>query len=119
MQPFFGGEASKRRIINLGGSTAVTHAAVVDQAKARRLEREAFRRREENTLRIQAWYRGRYQAALTKRDLEQSFDDDPTSLNATRYLVLFGKNDEQRLQQWASGLMLKGEIDPEAADLWK
>jgi ubiquitin-protein ligase E3 C len=110
MHHFFGGEAGKRRNINLGGSTAATHAAIVDQAKARRLERETFRRREENTLRIQAWYRGRLQAAMTKRELQRSFDENPLSLNATRYLALFGKSDNVRLSKWASSLLQEGDV---------
>jgi ubiquitin-protein ligase E3 C len=98
MLPFLS-EPNRRRI-NLGGSTsAATHASVLDQAKARRQEREALRRQEQCALQIQAWFRGRSDARRAMLRLQQSFDPVKDVPNALRYILLFGRKDPLRLHQ--------------------
>lgn len=100
MIPFLG-DTGKRRHINLGGSTAASHASIIDQAKNRRLQREQARIQEDNALKIQSWYRSRTVAHSTRLRLQSAFDTKMSNLDAARYLVLFGTRDKPRLQIWA------------------
>ncbi|KAF9234160.1 HECT-domain-containing protein [Melanogaster broomeanus] len=100
MFPLFSDER-KRREINLGGSTSVSsQAAILDQARARRIEREALRRREESAIRIQAWWRGVSEARRVREQLRRVFQQNVTGLTALRCLVLIGQ-DEALLGQWS------------------
>lgn len=94
MLPLFGDER-RRREINLGGSTSVSsQAAILDQARARRIEREAQRKREESAIRIQAWWRGAREAQRLREELRRVFQEQVTGLTALRCLVLVGQDDE-------------------------
>lgn len=94
MIPLFGDER-RRREINLGGSTSVSsQAAILDQARARRMEREAQRRREDSAIRIQAWWRGACEARRVRQQLRRVFREQVTGLTALRCLVLIGDDDE-------------------------
>lgn len=100
MLPLFGDER-RRREINLGGSTSVTsQAAILGQARARRMEREAQRKREESATRIQAWWRGVCEARRVRQQLRRVFQEQVTSLTALRCLVLVGQ-DEELLTLWS------------------
>lgn len=101
MLPLFGDER-RRREINLGGSTSVSsQAAILDQARARRMEREAQRKREECAIRIQAWWRGAREARRVRQQLRWTFREQVTSLTALRCLVLVG-DDEDLLSLWSA-----------------
>lgn len=100
MLPLFGDER-RRREINLGGSTSVSsQAAILDQARAQRMEREAQRKREESAIRIQAWWRGAREAQRVRQQLRQAFREQVTGLTALRCLVLVGQ-DEELLSLWS------------------
>ncbi|KAF9222782.1 HECT-domain-containing protein [Gyrodon lividus] len=109
MLPLFGDER-RRREINLGGSTSVSsQAAILDQARARRIEREALRRREESAIRIQAWWRGVSEARRVRQQLRQVFQENVTGLTALRCLVLIGQ-DEALLGQWSKKMSQDDEL---------
>ncbi|KAF8428416.1 HECT-domain-containing protein [Boletus edulis BED1] len=100
MLPIFGDER-RRREINLGGSTSVSsQAAILDQARARRMEREAQRKREESAIRIQAWWRGAREARRVRQQLRRVFQEEVTGFTALRCLVLVGQ-DEDILFMWS------------------
>lgn len=92
----------KRRKINLGGvSSASSHSTIIDQAKARRLERLDVKRRNDSAIAIQAWWKRTREARAVRRQLQAAFDlgsDDP--IMWTRYLV-FGGVTEDRLGRWS------------------
>ena len=100
MLPLFGDER-RRREINLGGSTSVSsQAAILDQARARRMEREAQRKRQESATRIQAWWRSACEARRVRQQLRRVFREQVTGLTALRCLVLVG-DDQELLSLWS------------------
>lgn len=102
-------EDDRRRKINLGGaSSASSHAAILDQAKAHRLEREDHRRKQINAVRLQAWWRGVTEARSVRKQMKQAFADDVTGINGLRCLVLIGM-DEDVLGQWSSIMLASGQ----------
>jgi ubiquitin-protein ligase E3 C len=107
MLPVFANE--KRRKINLGGQVSVqTHDSIVNQARARREEREDRRRQHESAVRIQAWWRGSREARSVRRELYTVFQRDPLSISGLRCLVLIGGND-QVLGTWSAAVVGSGE----------
>lgn len=77
-----------------------SQAAILDQARARRMEREAQRKREESAIRIQAWWRGACEARRVRQQLRRVFQEQVTGLTALRCLVLVGQ-DEELLTMWS------------------
>ncbi|KIJ59650.1 hypothetical protein HYDPIDRAFT_32985 [Hydnomerulius pinastri MD-312] len=109
MLPLFGDDR-RRREINLGGSSSVSsQAAILDQARARRIEREALRRREESALRIQAWWRGVSEARRVRQQLRQVFQENAIGLTGLRCLVLIGQ-DESLLGIWSQRVSESDEL---------
>lgn len=101
MLPVFENER-RRREINLGGSTSVSsQATLLDQARARRMQREAQRKREESAVRIQAWWRGVREARRVRQQLRRMFREQVTGLTALRCLVLVGQ-EEELLSMWSA-----------------
>ena len=95
--PYFGDNPGKRRReINLGGgsTSAATHASLMHDAKARRQQRTEAKRRQENAIKIQSWWRGRKQAAIVREQLKATYEQNVTNLTGLRCLVLMGKDDE-------------------------
>ncbi|KAF4562672.1 hypothetical protein EYR36_004066 [Pleurotus pulmonarius] len=93
----------RRRKINLGGaSSAQSHAIILDQAKARRLEREALRRKQEQATRIQAWWRGQKEARLVRARMLELFARDMFSITGLRCLAL--TRDEMALESWSTAV---------------
>lgn len=108
MLPVFGDERRKKEI-NLGGASSVaTHAAILDQAKTRRLERQDVRRRQESAIKVQAWWRGMLTMKASRERMRAVFDADMTNLSGLRCLVLIGR-DEERLGRWSSMVVSAGE----------
>lgn len=108
MSSLFGSE-ERRRNINLGGtSSATTHAHIVNQAKARRFERENSRKKHDSAVRIQAWWRGINQARAVRTQLRESFAQDVLGVNGLRCMVLIGK-DEEVLGHWSTTLTNGGQ----------
>ncbi|KAI7903093.1 uncharacterized protein BX663DRAFT_536455 [Cokeromyces recurvatus] len=102
----FEGNYKPRRNINLGGVKKVEDKrSLMLKAQNERKAREQERLKIKNTLRIQAFYRGRKQASLTRHEQRNEFQkilhsaqflNNETLLQLTRQLVLFYqiKNDE-------------------------
>jgi len=102
MIPVFGDET--RRRINLGGaSTAATDRNVLRNARQEREERREVRRRQENAIKLQAWWRGIRESRRTDRELRRTFEADPTSLTGLRCLVLI-RHDEEVLKSWSCAM---------------
>ncbi|KAF9445554.1 HECT-domain-containing protein [Macrolepiota fuliginosa MF-IS2] len=119
MIPFFGDE--HRRRINLGGASATAgERDVLRRARQEREERRELRRRQENALKLQAWWRGISEVRRTRRDLRRTFEADPTSVTGLRCVVLMG-HDEEVLGQWScamSGENLLGPLKGKNAESW-
>lgn len=100
MLPLFGDE--RKRKINLGGaSTASSHRAILEQARAQRDERSAQKRREASAIRVQAWWRGVQQARSVRLAMRRAFEGDVKGLVGLRCLVLMGARDEEALSVWS------------------
>ncbi|KIM80499.1 hypothetical protein PILCRDRAFT_534642 [Piloderma croceum F 1598] len=98
----WGNDRERRRPINMGGtSSASSHAAILDQAKALRVKREYQRRREESAERVQAWWRG----VKVREELKKVFESHVGGITGLRCLVLIGGREEEALGVW-SGLMV-------------
>ncbi|RDB26515.1 hypothetical protein Hypma_005662 [Hypsizygus marmoreus] len=107
MYPLF--DDSRKRKINLGGaSSASSHSAILDQARAQRNERLEQKRRQENALKLQAWWRGLKEARRTRTAMRTAFEGDITSIMGLRCLVLIGGKDEEALAIWSSRIMQSG-----------
>ena len=99
----------KRRKINLGGaSSASSHAAILNQARAQRFERDKVRRQHESAVRIQAWWRGIRDTRALRRELQASFEQDVLGLSGLRCLVLIGSNDDL-FGRWSGAIVCAGE----------
>lgn len=108
MSSLFGSE-ERRRNINLGGtSSATTHTHILNQAKARRSERENSRKRHDSAVRIQAWWRGNRQVRIVRQQLRESFAQDVLGVNGLRCMVMIGK-DEEVLGHWSTSLTNGGQ----------
>lgn len=102
------GDESKRKI-NLGGvSSAVSHTTLIDRTRALRNERLAQQRRNEKALKIQAWWRGLKEARAARKEMRGAFEQDVTSLNGMRYLVIVGEKDAQALAIWSREMAAGG-----------
>ena len=104
--PYFGDNPGKRRReINLGGgsTSAATHASLMHDAKARRQQRTEAKRRQENAIKIQSWWRGRQEAAVVRKELRTTYEQNVTNLTGLRCLVLIGKDDDL-LVKWSNAV---------------
>ena len=118
--PLFGDHPGKRRReINLGGlTTTASQTSLLQDAKARRMQRDDLRRRQESATRIQSWWRGRKHAQHVRDGLRRTFEDNLTTITGLRCLVLIGK-DDALLGRWAEAMLADdaGEY-PVCALLW-
>ncbi|KAF8148075.1 hypothetical protein B0H34DRAFT_803194 [Crassisporium funariophilum] len=107
MLPSFSDE--RKRKINLGGvSSAATPSAILSRVQAERLGRAEHKRRTENAVRIQAWYRGLREARRTRTAMRRAFEGDVTGITGLRCVVLIGRDDEV-LGRWAGAMLQLGE----------
>lgn len=108
----FSGPGRARRIALGGSSTTSTHADILDKVEARRAERLNQRRRTENAVKIQAWWRGRSEARRVRAQLRRAFDDSAAggplkgkdAVMWTRALIVSGmgaQEDWLRLEKWS------------------
>ncbi|EMD40028.1 hypothetical protein CERSUDRAFT_46274 [Gelatoporia subvermispora B] len=106
MIPIFGDDPSKRRReINLGGThSATSYSDILEEAKARRTQRQDQKRRNDSATRIQAWWRGVSSKRAIRQQIRQRFEEDITGLNGLRSLVLLGQ-DETALGMWSEAMM--------------
>lgn len=114
MSSFFHDEPGRRNI-NLGGASRFTHSgtSIIDQAKARRVEREERKRRTDSATRIQAWWRGRCAAMRVRQAIKASLSSGSGtvaigSLDGLRSIALVGSDDEV-LDLWAQEMQSAGE----------
>ncbi len=107
--PLFGDEPGKRRRqINLGGtSTATTQASILQDAKARRLQRQEEKKRQESASKIQSKWRSVKLSREVRGHLREVFDSDVTGLTGLRSLVLL-RNDKEALMNWSSATLQLG-----------
>ncbi|THH29658.1 hypothetical protein EUX98_g4538 [Antrodiella citrinella] len=106
--PLFGGDTRRRREINLGGSmTASTSTSILQDAKARRAQREQLKRMEDGAARIQACWRCAVQRRQVKKALRERFEKDVTGTTGLRCLVLVGA-DEAVLGTWSAAMVSGG-----------
>jgi hypothetical protein len=105
MSYIFGtGDGARRRQINLGGAAAgASQAALLAQARDRRTERDALKRRADAARAIQAWWRGKADSAHARRRLCRLVEKDPRSVQALRALVLIGR-DGEALAAWTAAM---------------
>ncbi|KZT24637.1 HECT-domain-containing protein [Neolentinus lepideus HHB14362 ss-1] len=108
MLPLFGDDR-KRREINLGGTrSASSHEFILEQAKARRFEREDNRRKRDSAVRLQSWWRGLSEARRVRRQLRQTLAENVTGIVGLRCLVVIGQ-DEEALALWSNAILGAGE----------
>lgn len=107
--PLFGdGPGTRKRQINLGGTTtATTHASILQDAKNRRQQRQEEKRRQESATKIQSCWRSTQEARRVREQLRQRFVEDITSLDALRCLVLLGQ-DGDALLRWSLATLQLG-----------
>lgn len=111
MLPLFGADDRKRRNINLGGRlTSNTHTSILDEARLRREERQSQLKRQQNAVRIQAWWRGRREARAIRVQLRHTLGQDPTGINGLRAVALIGQ-DEETLAIWSHNALQSGESE--------
>jgi ubiquitin-protein ligase E3 C len=113
MHPLFGSndlDGRRKRQINLGGlSSNASQTALLEQAKTRREERDAQKRRAEAAVRVQAWWRGESEGKRVRNGLKQVLRDDTKGINGLRALVLIGR-DEDALALWSSSMDQAGML---------
>ena len=85
-----------------------THAAIIDRVREERSIRAQQKRRVENAIRIQAWWRGVREARYTKIKMRKAFEADITGITGLRCLVLIGR-DEEVLSQWSKAMLELGK----------
>ena len=99
----------RMRKINLGGaSTASSRAAILDQVQAQRNERSELKKRQENALAVQAWWRGLQEARSTRKAMRRMFEEDVDGITGLRCLVLIGRRDDEALAIWSSRMVDSG-----------
>ena len=105
--PLFAEE--QRRRINLGGaSAAVPQAAIIDTARAKRLERSEQKKRQDSARRLQEWWRGIGEMKAVKRQLRARFESDVLGIEGMRCLVLLDKRDQDALAIWSNAVLENG-----------
>ncbi|KIK56337.1 hypothetical protein GYMLUDRAFT_47102 [Collybiopsis luxurians FD-317 M1] len=106
----------RRRQINLGGtSTSTSHASILDQAKLRREERIEHKRRTDNAVKLQAWWRGMKEQQRVRVELRKNLEDaldrgDLLHLNSLRMLVIVSRiqPNDPVFDKWSEKLVQLG-----------
>jgi ubiquitin-protein ligase E3 C len=107
MFPVF--EDGRKRKINLGGaSSASSRSAILDQAQARRNERVEQKKRQDNAVKLQAWWRGLKEGRRVVYEMRKAFEADVVGITGLRCLVLIGRSDEEALAIWSGKVMERG-----------
>jgi ubiquitin-protein ligase E3 C len=107
MLPVFGDE--RKRKINLGGaSSASTSSEILDQVKVQRNQRVEQKKKDDNAVKLQAWWRGLREERAARKELRKLFEDDVVGLTGLRCLVLIGRRDEEALAIWSSKMVESG-----------
>ena len=107
MFPFFGSEG--RRKINLGGrSTSSTHTSILDEARLQREERQIQFKRQQSAVRIQAWWRGKRESRIVRKQLRNVLERDPAGVGGLRTVAFIGQ-DEESLAIWSRSVLQSGE----------
>jgi len=99
----------RKRKINLGGTSITsTPASILERVQAERLARAQQKRRIDNAIKVQAWYRGLKEARETRSELQKLFKADILSLTGLRCLVLIGR-DEDVLSTWVTKVLAEDD----------
>ncbi|KAI0926648.1 hypothetical protein AcV5_007383 [Taiwanofungus camphoratus] len=106
MFPLFGDKpTNRRREINLGGAhSATSYTDILNEAKAKREQRQELKRRQDSAIRIQTWWRGISQVRFIKRELRRLFEQDITGIEGLRCLILIGQ-DQDALGRWSTAIV--------------
>lgn len=106
MFPLFGDKpTNRRREINLGGAhSATSYTDILNEAKAKREQRQELKRRQDSAIRIQTWWRGISQVRSIKRELRRLFEQDITGIEGLRCLILIGQ-DQDALGRWSTAIV--------------
>ncbi|KAG7093192.1 hypothetical protein E1B28_006881 [Marasmius oreades] len=116
MLPLFNGaDSSRRRQINLGGtSTTNTAQSTLESAKARRHERIEHRRRVDAAVRVQGWWRGELERRRIRerifREIDERLSADLLEVGIVRRVCFVGRQnvDEKHravLGKWSRGIV--------------
>jgi ubiquitin-protein ligase E3 C len=109
MIPTFGNE--RRRPINLGGASSIqSQDTILKEVKARRLERQDAKQRQEKAIKLQAWWRGIRDARVARKEMCKLFDENVTNIIGLRCLVFIGK-DEEILGRWSTTMISYGDCE--------
>ena len=107
MLPLFDNE--RKRKINLGGvSSASSRSAILDQVQAQRIERDELKKKQDNAMKIQAWWRGLQQEMMMRNKMRKSFENDVVGITGLRCLALIGRRDEAALAMWSNTMVELG-----------
>ncbi|KAK2459462.1 hypothetical protein APHAL10511_008522 [Amanita phalloides] len=98
----------QRRRINLGGTSSSSHAAIIDSARAKRLQRSEQKRRHDSASKLQEWWRGIIKTRLLRKELRVCFEADVLGIDGMRCLVLL-ERDEEALGIWSRAMLTDGE----------
>jgi ubiquitin-protein ligase E3 C len=114
MLPLFDSDTRKRRPINLGGASgsASGHSTdLLQEARNRRLARDADRRRADAAARIQAWWRAVCARRVVRAALRERLRADVRGLDGLRCLVLLARagGEHESLALWAGAMADPGE----------
>ncbi len=108
LPPFGDSPGQRRRAINLGGSTSqTTQSALLQEARARRQQRNDLKRKQDSATKIQSWWRGRQQARFVREQMRALFQDNVTNITGLRCVVLIG-SDVLVLAKWSSAMLADG-----------
>ncbi|PSR73718.1 hypothetical protein PHLCEN_2v10437 [Hermanssonia centrifuga] len=108
LPPFGDSPGQRRRAINLGGSTSqTTQSALLQEARARRQQRNDLKRKQDSATKIQSWWRGRQQARFVREQMRALFQDNATNITGLRCVVLIG-SDDLVLAKWSSAMLADG-----------
>ncbi|KAJ4475005.1 HECT-domain-containing protein [Lentinula aciculospora] len=114
MLPIF--DTERRRRINLGGaSSSTSHSSILDQAKLRREERIEQKRRVDNAVKVQAWWRGTKEHQRVRLEFRKNLEHalnrgDLLHLDTLRMLVIVGRKQttDKILSIWSEKLVQCG-----------
>ncbi|KAJ6596287.1 HECT-domain-containing protein [Mycena vulgaris] len=97
----------KRRKVNLGGRSSLSHAAVIDEAKSLRNLRQQQKLELDNATCLQAHWRGILCRRRVQSHLRAVFEGDVLGISGLRCLALLGE--EEMLSRWATSVVSGGE----------
>ncbi|KAJ6615220.1 hypothetical protein B0H10DRAFT_2164909 [Mycena sp. CBHHK59/15] len=105
MFPLLGDE--KRRRVNLGGRSGLSHAAVIGEAKTLRNLRQHQKVQVDSAVRLQAQWRGILGRRALRLEIKTEFEAHVLDIIGLRCLALLGEED--MLSKWSAAVLSSGE----------